>query len=56
MADGFPVSVDDMRPESAFPLTRWREGRTTLLKGFGNAINPYVAAEFIKASIEEIQG
>ena len=56
MADGIPVSVGDMRPESAFPLTRWREGRTTLLKGFGNAINPYVAAEFIKASIEEIQG
>ena len=52
MADGFPVSVDDMRPESGFPLSPAIKGRAAMLKGYGNAINPYVAAEFIAASME----
>lgn len=37
-------------PEKGFPLCKDVAGRVMLLKGFGNAIAPYLAAEFIKAS------
>jgi len=38
-----------------FPLTTGCPARTTLLRGYGNAIVPQVAAEFIKASVEAIE-
>lgn len=34
------------------PLAHGVPGRVGLLRGYGNAINPYVAAEFIKAYLE----
>jgi DNA (cytosine-5)-methyltransferase 1 len=35
--------------ESAFPLAGKVEGRVGLLKGYGNAIVPQVAAAFLRA-------
>ena len=32
-----------------FPLTTRKEGRAMLLKGYGNAIVPQAAAEFVRA-------
>ena len=54
MADGLPESVDGGRAtgiseDEGFPLTTQTEGRSMLLKGYGNAIVPQVAAEFITA-------
>ena len=40
--------------EKIFPLTTETEGRAHLLRGYGNAIVPQVAAEFIGAVIESI--
>jgi hypothetical protein len=63
VADGLSNGVDGsgnggISEVDGFPLTRHKEGRPMLLKGYGNAIVPQVAAEFIKAfeiSIEEIE-
>ena len=54
VADGLSSGVDGSGVESisesgGFPLTTRQEGRAMLLKGYGNAIVPQVAAEFIKA-------
>ena len=40
--------------EKIFPLTTETEGRAHLLRGYGNAIVPQVAAEFVGAVIESI--
>lgn len=58
VADGLPKSMDGcgdggISEENGFPLTKQKEGRPMLLKGYGNAIVPQVAAEFIKA-FEEV--
>lgn len=60
VADGIPERVDGggnggISEVDGFPLTRQKEGRPMLLKGYGNAIVPQVAAEFIKAFIESIK-
>jgi DNA (cytosine-5)-methyltransferase 1 len=63
LADGVYEGVDGSGNDGisevdGFPLTRQKEGCPMLLKGYGNAIVPQVAAEFIKAfeiSIEEIE-
>ena len=39
-----------------FPLAHGIPGRVGLLRGYGNAINPYVAAEFIGAYLEVKEG
>lgn len=54
VADGISASVDDMRIAChANPLiTEKVEGRVGLLKGYGNAIVPQVAAQFIRAYLE----
>lgn len=55
VVDGFPSHVGGVRnPKlSLHPLTKAKvEGRTTLLKGAGNAIVPQVAAVFVKAFME----
>lgn len=66
MADGLPGGMDFMRnrglsPDEAaqiqaamngFPLAPKTIGRVMALKGFGNAIVPELAAEFIKAYFE----
>lgn len=57
LADGLPKSMDGGRIESisedgGFPLTTQTEGRVMMLKGYGNAIVPQVAAEFITAFME----
>jgi hypothetical protein len=49
VVDGLSDDLDNLRPESAFPLAGAVEGRVMLLKGYGNAIVPAVAAEFVKA-------
>lgn len=54
VADGFSEGVDGsgnggISEVDGFPLTKQKEGRPMLLKGYGNAIVPQVAAEFIKA-------
>lgn len=55
VVDGISETVVDCRPESAFPLTERIKGRVAALKGFGNAINPEVAAVFIR-SVMDVQG
>ena len=53
VADGLPESMDISRAERGFPLCKsasFEKGQiAVLLKGYGNSINPYTAAEFIKA-------
>lgn len=70
VADGVSSHLDAMRnlglsekeikeitqAMSGFPLAGKIPGRVMLLKGFGNAILPELAAEFIKASREAIEG
>jgi DNA (cytosine-5)-methyltransferase 1 len=58
MADGLLCRLDEMRPESSFPVCAKVEGRVLLLKGYGNAIVPQVASEFVvafKESMRELQ-
>jgi hypothetical protein len=52
MAHGLPIGMADLWHQG-YPLA-WEkiESRPSLLKGIGNAINPYVAAEFVKAYME----
>lgn len=57
MVDGVSKRVDRSRIESiseteGFPITTQTEGRVMLLKGYGNAIVPQVASEFIKAFVD----
>lgn len=57
MADGLSESMDGggfvgISEDGGFPLTTQKEGRAMLLKGYGNAIVPQVAAEFIMAFME----
>ena len=57
MADGLPQGVDGsglagISEDGGFPLTTKKEGRAMLLKGYGNAIVPEVASEFIGAFME----
>jgi len=52
MVVGIPDSVDLSGPEGAFPLAGKVEGRVVLLRGYGNAICPQVAAAFIRAFME----
>lgn len=54
VADGLPGGMDGLRPESCFPLCGKVEGRTLLLRGYGNAIVPASAAEFVRAFMEVI--
>ena len=63
VADGLSGDLDGMRyqsicerPERAFPLCTKDAvpGRTMLLKGYGNAIVPELAAEFIKSFLTEV--
>ena len=54
MADGVSEGVDGrgaagISETGGFPLTAQREGNAMLLKGYGNAVVPQLAAEFIKA-------
>ena len=51
VVDGLPCRVDIGRPESGFPLAPKQEGAAVLLKGYGNAIVPQAAAEFVRAFI-----
>lgn len=48
MADGLSAGMDDLR-RAGFPLCQAFTGRSGLLKGYGNAINPYTAADFVMA-------
>lgn len=57
LADGLPESMDGGRAtgiseDGGFPLTTQKEGRAMLLKGYGNAIVPQVAAEFVRSFID----
>ena len=52
VADGVSESVVAGGPEGGFPLAEKVEGSAVLLKGYGNAIVPQVAAEFIRAFME----
>lgn len=50
LAHGLPDDVDHVRLASlGFPLAGKVPNRVGLLRGFGNAINPYTAAAFIRA-------
>jgi len=60
VADGVSKDVDGsgvvcISEDGGFPLTTQKEGRSMLLKGYGNAIVPELAAEFITAFMEEIK-
>jgi len=63
LADGIFSLLDSVRDAGAteeqieaainpFPLVKKQLGRAILLKGYGNAIVPQVAAEFVKAFVE----
>lgn len=57
VADGISGGVDGggfagISEDGGFPLTTQKEGRAMLLKGYGNAIVPQVAAQFIGAFME----
>jgi hypothetical protein len=56
MVNGIPCILDHRRAVLdavlGFPLSEGILGRTHLLKGYGNAIVPQVAAEFIRAFYE----
>jgi hypothetical protein len=63
VADGVPEDVDSLRyqsilehPERAFPLCAKDAvpGRAMLLKGYGNAIVPELAAEFLRSFLMEV--
>jgi hypothetical protein len=63
VADGFSEDLDTMRyqsilehPERAFPLCAKDAvpGRAMLLKGYGNAIVPWLAAAFITEFLTEV--
>lgn len=65
MADGVPEDLGFIRIESYpdrpyeerlgfFPLIQKGRNRSMRLKGYGNAINPHQAAEFICATVEAI--
>lgn len=50
VADGLPADLVHSS-ETRYPLiAKGQEGRTMRLRGYGNAINPWVAAEFILAT------
>jgi DNA (cytosine-5)-methyltransferase 1 len=50
MVDGLQSTVDPIGLASlGFPLAKTIPNRVALLKGYGNAIVPQVAAEFLKA-------
>lgn len=57
LVDGVSESMDGGRVTGVseiegFPLTKETEGRVMLLKGYGNAIVPQVAAEFVRSFID----
>lgn len=52
VVDGIPEGVDFGWLESSFPLAGQIKGRVALLKGYGNAIVPQAAAEFVMAFME----
>lgn len=53
MANGVPSGVDGSGFESyGFPLAPSIKGRPHVLRGYGNAINPHVAALFIRSFCE----
>ena len=65
MADGVPEDLGFIRLESYpdrpyeerlgfFPLIKKGKNRSMRLKGYGNAINPHQAAEFICATVEAV--
>lgn len=60
VADGLPEEVDGsgiagISEVGGFPLTTQKEGRAMLLKGYGNAIVPQVAAAFIAGFEKSVQ-
>jgi len=59
VVDGFPGSLDNSRAilnaTQGFPLSEGIRGRVGLLKGFGNAIVPQVASQFIKNAMQAIE-
>lgn len=59
VVDGFPGSLDNrgaiLNAVLGFPLSEGIRGRVPLLKGYGNAIVPEAAAEFILASLETLE-
>jgi DNA (cytosine-5)-methyltransferase 1 len=56
MVNGVPASLDELRAEDGFPICKKGEiqGRLAILKGYGNAIVPPLAAVFISTVMESI--
>jgi len=55
MGDGVSPNLDGTRAEDGFPLAKGVKGRTPILKGYGNAIVPELACEFILVADEVIE-
>ncbi len=57
LAYGLPVDLDLLRAAcQTFPRTPKVKGRVGVLRGFGNAINPAVAAKFIRLTMRWLNG
>lgn len=52
LAHGLPISMGQGQPELRRLLRRARSNRVTQIRGYGNAIVPQVAAEFIAAFLD----
>ena len=52
MVNGIPTGMVEMRPIEV--LTKKEENRVVKLRGYGNAIVPELAAEFVRAGMEAI--
>jgi DNA (cytosine-5)-methyltransferase 1 len=55
VADGVPENLDEVPAEEGLPLAKGVEGRVGALRGFGNAIVPEIAAEFVRAVMEALE-
>jgi len=55
LADGLPEGVDLRGADRAFPLAEAIPCRSSLLRGFGNAIVPQLAAVFVTAVLDKIR-
>lgn len=55
LKERFPQGLDLCGADGAFPIDKTIPHRTALLRGYGNAIIPPLAAVFVRSVLEEIR-